>query len=967
MRILLLGPVELQGPDGSPVLVRGVKRRAILGALALQAGHVVPVGALEEMLWDGDPPPTCRTIVQGHVAQLRRVLDDTVALDTRGPGYVLQASAEQVDVFQARMLASQARNFGDQIGLGLLRQALGLWRGPALADCGATEACTTLAAGLEEERLVILEHLADQLLVRGQGPDAVAQLAEAAHTRPLRESLVRLLMLSLCQAGRHTEAVELFHATRAALARELGLDPGAGLQDALVHALNRSASIEDAMRRGTDMRTGVLVASPTRPRRPASALPRRAGGFVGRAAELAWLGERLDPGPSAAEGGLVLLSGPAGVGKTALALRWAAGSEAAFPDGAHYVDLRGFDVSDPLGTGEALAILLCSLGVSETGVPNSVTDRTRLYRTTLAGRRALVILDNARTAAQVEPLLPTEPGCVAIITSRQRLADLVATQGGAVLPVEPLTDAAGRAVLEAIAGNERLAADPEATSQVVALCEGLPLVLRIAASRLATRPQWPVAALARELADERSRLAALSSHSALGIEAALETTCRVLQQPELRLYRLLGLLPGRLVGSHAAAALAGSEHADAERLLRTLDSSHLVEPSEAEGYYARHDLVRLHARHAAEQLPAAERDAASIRLLSHYLAATAAACLALSSKYQLPLRTADGPVPGGVPGFASADDALAWFRLEEPTMRELVISTLDNHLLGFGCALAENMARLHLYTGRDIAEFEHMCATAVQAADHTGSADQWPTLLTYHCAALGELGRFPEAARQAERAIRATDQIREPAQWLVHCRHLANALIGGGRPREAIPHLEAAVATARAQRGLAIDVGRALGSLAEAWIAAGEPAVGLDLARQGCSEFRHWISAEEQAGRPTHNATYASLNCLVTVATALLDLGLFDEAASQARQTLALCSAESQPRHGQLCRELLGDIHAKRGERHGACIQWRLAATLAEQQGKPSGDYGERVERNCGRAIDDPCAPCRLAIESGSA
>ncbi|MFJ8623890.1 BTAD domain-containing putative transcriptional regulator [Kitasatospora sp. NPDC093550] len=989
MQILLLGPVELRARDGSAVHIGGARRRAVLAALAMEVNRVVPVERLLDMVWDEAPPPSAKAVLQGHVASLRGLFDDSVRLITREPGYLLQADPEQIDAHRQDGLLARAQAEEDRAAVPLLRRALGEWRGPALADCGSRALRERSAQHFEGTRLRALEQLAERLLRSGQGALVTAELAEAFTAHPLRESLARLLMLALHQDGRAPEALAVYRTVRARLTEEAGVDPGTDLRAAL-HDVLGTAPVGAGRARGARPAVPVRTAEPAadqppaappipvgapRPPAPAPApasgppepatdqpvnqLPREARGFTGRAAELEWLDERAGQAVGPADGpshSLLAVTGPAGVGKTALVLRWAHRFTGSFPDGRHWVDLRGFDESAPLTPEEALAALLRSLGVARASVPEDLAGRTALYRTVVAERRALIVLENARDAEQVVPLLPGGAGCLTVVTSRERLFELVALEGAAVLPLGLLTAGEGMAVLARVAGRDRLAAEPAAAARVVELCEGLPLALRIAAARLATRPGWPVAALAGELADERSRLAALAVAGSLSIEAALELSCRTLPGPALELFGVLGLHPGQQVDTHAAAALAGTDLRSVRAALTTLDSAHLLQET-APGRYARHDLVRLYSRQLPEPgrsedparatgpadagqptdpghladpgpPPAARTRAARTRLLDYYLAATtaAAATFRAHTRWHQP----DAPPTGGVPRFSDPAEALGWFRREEPAIRELVRLAQGWGLGDPGCRLAVNAGLLYYDDGGLLREWEQTVTTALAGAEAAGTADRWADLYADHAGALKEQGRFREALRPAERACLLADRLGDPALAHLTRTRLANLLVADGRPEQAVPHLEATVTAARQ---LADDrlLGQSLNNLANAWLGLERPAAALPAVRE---------SLRLLAGRTADPFLVISTQ---SYAEALHGLGRAGEAITWSTRALELGRAQGNHRVEGYCAEFVGDVLAELGRHEQARARWRHALDLATRQGRPTARLSAKL------------------------
>ncbi|MFE2408551.1 BTAD domain-containing putative transcriptional regulator [Kitasatospora sp. NPDC059408] len=611
MRVRLLGRVEVHCPQGRPVGLTGARRRAVLSLLASELNGHVTVDRLLDTVWEGAPPPTARAALQGHVSAVRRSLCEGLTLLTRAQGYVLVGEPDLVDAKRFERLSAAAEDAADtERSIALLREALDLWDGPALSDCGSRVLTETAGRRLDTARALAVERLAERLLTVGRGADALDDLQAAVAADPLREPAAALLIRCLHQAGRPADA-------RLALARfherlaSRGLAPGHLLRQAAdavaVPAVRASAS-----------------AAPPAPA-PGAALPRTGTGLVGRAVEL----RRLDEAARRADGRPVLVTGVAGAGKTSLVLHWAHARADRFPDGRVHVDLRGFGEEEPLTTAEALDVVLARLGVPAAERPADPGRAGALLRKLTEGRRLLLVLDGARSAEQVEPLLPCAPEPVVVITSRSRLTDLVVSEAAIPLPVGGLPEDEAVELLGRVVGAERVAADPAAARRLAALCDRLPLALRVAGARLASRPGWVLGDVVHEMSDERTGLAALATGGALGIAAALGRTVRALPAEARRLFALSGLHPGGALDSAAGAALADVTRARARELLAELDAAHLVQEA-SPGRFRSDRLARLYAAELAAELPAADRAAAVRRLLDHTVDAATAALAPLA-------------------------------------------------------------------------------------------------------------------------------------------------------------------------------------------------------------------------------------------------------------------------------------------------------------------------------------------------
>lgn len=488
-------------------------------------------------------------------------------------------------------------------------------------------------------------------------------MVDEHRNRELAAALRELLAAAEARAGRAVR--------RAGLARRIGVSASSlyaylngttliplDVLHRLLPELGASAEETARLRRLRNRRAGAGAGAPA----AVPALPLDAGSFIGRAAQLAEL-DRLR-----GRGGAVVISavsGIGGIGKTALAVRWAHLRRGRFPDGVLCVDLRGFHPDDPVAPADALAALLRRLGVAEAGIPAGLDERIVRYQRLLVGRRVLLLLDNAFSAAQVRPLLP--PGnsaCFVVITSRDRLHGLVVTHGAHPLPLDVLSAAESRELLAARLGRERLAADPVAVADILAACAGLPLALRITAGRAQADPGVPLAALAAELRAASTRLTALADKdAAVSLPVVLSWTLAALTPEQERVFGLLGIAPGPDISEAAVASLAGSPPEATAVALRALEQLNLVQRT-AGGRCRMHDLVRLHARaHCLAGQSAAERERALARLIDFYLH-TARAGNWLIDPRHAPCAL-DPPAPGCRPlSLPGRKASWAWFTAE---------------------------------------------------------------------------------------------------------------------------------------------------------------------------------------------------------------------------------------------------------------------------------------------------------------
>ena len=636
MRVRLLGPVDVI-VDGEARPVSGLRRKAVLATLALHGGEVVSTSRLTDAVWGNSAPAVALNTLQSHVSYLRTVLGSKAAIAARPPGYVLDLDDDGTDVRLAERLLRQGTQSADPVhGVRDLRAAMALWRGQPLADVAGLTWLEEQAGRLDLLCEQIRRALAEARLAAGEHRQLVPELEQMAADHPLDEQTHAQLMVALYRSGRQADALAAYQRLRRILAEELGIDPGQPLreletailrQDPALDAPAPAVTLTPAAPAGTadpaaspeqtasPQRTAApqQTAAPERaapPEPPAPAvpvpaqLPPAVAAFAGRSAELARLDAILS---RAAQDGpdddaavtIAVIAGTAGVGKTALAVHWAHRVAGQFPDGRLYVNLRGFDPACPAtGPGQALRGFLDAFAVPLERIPAHLDDQVALYRSLLAGRRVLVVLDNARDAEQVRPLLPAAPGCLVIVTSRNHLTGLIATEGAHPLDLELLTTSGARELLARRLGARRVGREPDAVDEIIAGCAGLPLALTVAAARAATSPRFPLTAFATELREANRALDPFASGDAVtDVRAVLSWSYHALSTGAARLFRLLGLHPGPDITVGAAASLAGIAPDQARERLAELTRGHLL-AEHCPGRYAFHDLLRAY---AAEQ------------------------------------------------------------------------------------------------------------------------------------------------------------------------------------------------------------------------------------------------------------------------------------------------------------------------------------------------------------------------------
>ena len=756
LEFCLLGPVVVRCGDATLPVPRG-RQRGVLAVLLLNAGRVVSVSEIAETLWGPAPPPSATVTVRNYVKRLRRVLGDAdqARIITRSPGYMIQVDPGELDVTRFEALLDHARNAARDGAWAAAaehaREGLALWRGQPLADVESQALALGEIPRLAELRLQTAELRFEAELGLGRPGEVIAELERMAAAHPLREHLHALLMLALYRDGRQAEALAAYQHARRVLVAELGAEPGAELRE-----LQRQILTTGRGRPGPGPGRRPLGDPGTARDRPGLVVPRELPApvpqFVGRAAELASLTGMLEQASAQRPQTLVIsaIAGMAGVGKTALALQWAHQVADRFPDGQLYVNLRGYDPGRPRQAAAALAGFLRSLGVAEQEIPAEAAERAARYRSLLAGRRTLIIIDNAADAAQVRPLLPGSPSCVAVVTSRDALAGLVARDGAARLDLGLLPSADAVGLLRALIG-ERVDAEPEATATLAACCARLPLALRVAAERAAASPGVSLADVTSELADQQERLDRLDAAGdrLTAVRAVFSWSVRHLDDQTARAFRLLGLHPGADFNAYAAAALTDTTLQQARRILHRLACAHLIQPAGADRY-GLHDLLRAYAAdQAAAQDGDPERRAALTRLFDHYLTAAAHAASALFRAD--PDQPVLGQPAGPVPPVTSPAAALAWLDAHRATLVAVAAQAADQGWPGHAIGLATTIFRY-----LDVGHFSDAAAMhghARRAAARAGDRAAEATALTMLGAAEAAQGRLGQATGHLKQAL----------------------------------------------------------------------------------------------------------------------------------------------------------------------------------------------------------------------
>jgi DNA-binding SARP family transcriptional activator len=964
----VLGPLQVTRA-GAPVTLGGPRERVLLAALLVEHGRVVSVDGLAQALWGERPPATARHQVAIGVSRLRKAFAGAGAgpgvIATCAPGYRVAGGWLDTRCFEEHAgRAHDALAAGDrEEAARLLRDGLSLWRGPALSGIDRPFA-EIEAARLEERRLLVTEEHIGLELDLGHHEELVGDLVALVRAHPLRERLRGLLMLALHRAGRRAEALAIYQDGRRQLVETLGVEPGPQLR--AVH----QALLQDELASG-HARPPRRPGDPAAGREPTShvppvpaQLPPDVRGFTGRRAELGALDE-LAATPEAARNGagerplpIGIIAGVAGVGKTGLALHWGHRARHRFPDGQLYADLRGYDAQqEPLPPAAVLDGFLRALGVPGDQVPGGLDERAAMFRSVLHGRQMLIVLDNARTPEQVRPLLPGAGTCLVLVSSRDRLDDLVAREGARLYALDVLRQTDAGDLLSRMAGDHRI--EPATADRIAVLCDRLPLALRIAAARLAVHPHHTPADLANRLADEQRRLAELSQ-AHRGVRASFALSYRALPARAALLFRLLGLLDAADVAAWTAAALLGGPEQEAEDLLDQLVRAGLLEVAgrdcAGQVRYRLHDLMRLYARErclAADSCAA--RDAAAGRFFGTALHLAERADRCLGNPFVFPLYDAAPRLePDDTVVHRVLDRPVAWFEAERTLLTGAVAQAARLGMAGYAWELTSALCQF-LSTHR-YSDAWHDCATgAIAAARDAGHARGEAAALLQYADCLGDVGRYGEAIRNLQRALglvtKCGDTEAEAAcrtlmsvMWLLHgqaaraeqeAQH-ALTLLGRSAPPAARARALMALGLTRLHQGRHDDAAACFNRVLRIQRAAGsvrgqaEARYRLGTVRLEQGRYAAAVRLLTEAMRSARQSgdLMNAMTAQIRLGQAFLRMGRLDDARPLLDHAVRHVTPEGAPRFRAIALEALGQLHEARQQPGAAAPLIAEAAEL---------------------------------------
>ncbi|MEV4414297.1 BTAD domain-containing putative transcriptional regulator [Catellatospora sp. NPDC049609] len=923
----LLGPLEVFR-DGQPVALGSTKQQLVLAALLLRPGEAASNDELVAMLWGDQPPLSAAANVRTYVRGLRQALLDGESAERRivttPGGYLLRVEPDERDLDRFDAAAARGRAAlaaGDPAAAeAALSAAVGLWRGPALAGLPLPRMLTGRVAQLEERRLLAEEDYATARLALGEAAEAIPRLRALLDRHPLRQRAWAQLMTGLYQIGDVSGALAAFRRARQVLAEETGLDPGPELtrlhDDILHHRVAPDGPAATAP--GGDPPARVPA---TRPQQLPLALP----GFVGRSAELARLDATLGTGRDGPPGvDIVTVSGMPGVGKTTLALHWAHRAVDLFPDGQLYVNLRGYADADAVSPADALVTFLEALGVPIGRIPSSIDARSGLYRSLLAPRRMLIVLDNARDADQVRPLLPGAGRCAVVVTSREQLAGLAAAEGARPLTLQVLTAAESMNLLRSRIGDDRVAAAPLATAEMIEATGRLPLALSMVAARVAAKPTFPLEAVAAQLRPSEARLGLLADGD---VRRVFSWSHRALSPDAAHLLRLLGLHPGPDLTGDAAAALLGRPRHAVTPLLQELTRLHLLTEHLPERY-ALHDLLRSYAAELAQASERAdERHAAGLRMYDHYLHSARAAAVLLQPTWTpvepLPPQPASVPVP--VP---DRDAAVAWFHAEHPVLLRVLRQAADTGSETYACrlawALAAYLAPRGLFQDQLTAQ-----QAALAAAERIGDLGAQALASRMLARALMRLGDQDAAEQHVQRALELYEQLGDLDGLALTLRHYTEHCTQCGRLDEALKHSTEALRVSRLM-GSRYAEARALNTKGYLHALTGDYGQAVADCTQALAQQRQMDDRVGQA------ATLDSLGF------AYHRLGDPAKAAACYEQSVERFRESANRYHEALTLVRLGEAREAMADLSAAAEAWRRAVRIHDDAGDPAADEVRR-------------------------
>jgi DNA-binding SARP family transcriptional activator len=921
----VLGPVEVTAGK-RPVSLGGSRPLIVLAGLLLRPNRIVSVDELARWLWDDDDHRRSKGALQTYVLRVRRALGDEAPIRTERGGYLIEIDESRLDLTRFRTLATRGKTAAARGELrqaaDLFSEALAQWRGRAMINVESDALHRDEIAQLSEEQLRVREQWADALLGLGDYVSVIPGLTELTRENPLRERLHEQLMVALYRAGRRAEALGVYREISAVLAEELGLDPGASLQ--------RAHQVILTGEQMADLSIGAaryrLGPEPLIPRQ----LPADLGTFAGREVDLKalWmLVPEVPPdersGERSASTPIASIEGMGGIGKTTLAVHFAHEVADRFPGGQIYVNLRGYGPGDPVEPAAALETMLASIGVPADRIPSDLDGCAALWRTHSAGRRLLIVLDNAGSTEQVRLLFPG-PSCLVLITSRWQLRALVATHGAQRIALDELSEVDAITLLGATIGVERVEADRDATERFVEYCGRLPLAIRILAVRADQFPEVPLAKFVAKLDGEHDRLGSfdLADGDETNIRAVFSHSYQALDENASRLLRLLGLPSVPDFSVPAAAAIAGVDLAKARTSLSHLTSAHLIGQPQS-GRYQFHDLIRVYASELSHRFEGdTERAAARDRLLDWYLAtALSASRLLRPERYYLLISLGD---PDAGLTFGGHEQALDWFDEESENLVAAVSFAFREKQYEQCWQLAWLLQSFFIIRAR-LEEWRSVFDLALRAARLAGNRPGEAGILSGS-------GIAHDISRQHDDAQRYLRQVLELQRELGAKEGEARALYNlaltawhNGNQEQAYRYAMEALRLARELNleNLEADVLQIVGDISSS---RGRHETALDLANNALTIWRRSGILEEERF------------ALRSKGTALIGLGRYDEGVACMRLSVEMFFTRGEIYHAADVLNQLGDVMLRAGDQPQARDCWLRSARVLTELSHPDAD-----------------------------
>ena len=905
----VLGPMLVRDDEQVPITISAGLHCGILAILLVNANRIVGRDELAEHLWDGRPPASASTTTTVHIARLRQALGPVVGarIRTRAPGYLIEVSPDECDLLSLRRIereaaAAQERGAWSEVS-DLADEALRLWRGEPFQDVPVTSVHRDESPALDAARVRLAQLSATADLRLGRSDAGIETLTRLVAEHPLREPLYEQLMAALTSQGRRAEALEVYRRARRVLRDELGLDPSPALEE-----LHRTLVAAPA-------RVDAVSRARPRPRLPIPRhLPPAPRFFTGRS-------DVLDAMAQAARSpGATVLSvvGTGGIGKTATVLTWSHRMVEQFPDGQLFVNLRGFDPeANPVAPTEVLAGFLQALGVPAQQIPAKPADRAAYFRTLLADLRVLVVLDNAADAAQVRDLLPGGPGCLTVVTSRDRLAGLV-IDGAQPFRLAPLNEAESLDLLAARLGKARTEPGRASFGRLVAVCAGLPLALAVIAARMALEPELSATRLADRLQSERDRLRELGgADTATDVRAVFSWSWRQLSPPAAAFFVRLGLHPGPTISPEAAACLADVALPTGEAALRELVECHLLTPLEGDRYQV-HDLLRLYALElACTQLGPVAIQCIRVRMLDHYIVASLAADRATTPQRRPAPAAFVTHLGCGAPGFEGPADAGRWLESERPVL--LALSLLAG-TEGFDQQSWQLPWALSIFLDRrgDWGVLLALLTQAAAATQRLGEPACRALILCDTSTTYSRMGEHASALACLDEAQTPLEQIGDHMGLSRLERLRAHIYEGLGDNVSALACSNRSLRLAR-RHGDALAQGLALTAVSWHHAQLGHYQEALDLAREG-------LDLHERAGFATGQA-----DVLDTMALAHFHLGRPQEALAHYQRALTYYVAQGERYFQARVLARIGGIHELLGDRESTHDARKAAWAIVDE------------------------------------